>query len=119
MDLTSIEKKIKQHPDFHKAGMILFHNGVVRKTSRQGEKVTGLEVAVDYDKLDQIINDKKKDPGIIDILIYINDGKRLAVGDNVMFIAVAGDIRDNVIKTLTDTLNLVKSEVTTKKQYFV
>jgi len=42
----------------------------------------------------------------------------LAVGDDVMFIVVAGDIRETVIKTLTDTLNQIKSEVTKKTQIF-
>ncbi|MBU2627182.1 MAG: molybdenum cofactor biosynthesis protein MoaE, partial [Proteobacteria bacterium] len=104
--------------DFHKAGMILCHNGVVRGTSREGEEVTGLEIVVDHDRLVQIITEQKKRPGIIEILIHINEGKPLAVGDDVMFLAVAGNIRENVISTLTDTLNQVKTQVTSKKQYF-
>ena len=35
-----------------------------------------------------------------------------------MFLVVAGNIRENVIAVLTDTLNLVKSQVTSKKQFF-
>ena len=35
-----------------------------------------------------------------------------------MAIVVAGDIRENVIAVLTDTLNAVKSEVTKKTQFF-
>ncbi len=35
-----------------------------------------------------------------------------------MYLVVAGDIRETVIGTLTDTLNQIKSEVTSKKQYF-
>jgi molybdopterin synthase catalytic subunit len=118
MDITTMVEKIKQHPDFHKAGMILCHNGVVRATSREGDEVTGLEVVVDNDRLDQIIREQKKRPGIIDILIHINEGKKLAVGDDVMFLVVAGNIRENVIASLTDTLNLVKTEATGKKQFF-
>ena len=56
--------------------------------------------------------------GIIEILVWINEGKSLAVGDDVMYLVVAGDIRETVIGTLTDTLNQIKSEVTSKKQYF-
>ena len=118
MNITAMVEKIKQHPDYHKAGMILCHNGVVRATSRQGDEVTGLEVVVDHDRLEQIINEQKKRPGIIDILIHINEGKELVVGDDVMFLVVAGDIRENVLETLTDTLNLVKSQVTKKTQFF-
>jgi molybdopterin synthase catalytic subunit len=118
MDIKILMDQIKQHPDYHKAGMILCHNGVVRATSREGEKVTGLEIVVDHKRLNQILTEQKKKPGIIDILIHINEGEPLAVGDDVMFLVVAGDIRENVIQTLTDTLNRVKAEVTSKTQYF-
>ncbi len=118
MQMSQIMDRIKQHPDYHKAGMILCHNGVVRATSRDGREVTGLEVRVDHDGLDRIIAEQKKRPGIIEILIHINEGHRLSVGDDVMFLAVAGDIRENVIAVLTDTLNLVKTTVTSKTQFF-
>lgn len=118
MNLSTMLDKIKQHPDYHKAGMILCHNGVVRKTSREGAEVTGLEIKVDHEKLEQIIKEQKKTPGIIEILIHIHEGKELLVGDDVMYLVVAGDIRENVLKTLTDTLNQVKSEVTSKTQFF-
>ena len=118
MNPAKLLEQIKAHPDYHKAGMILCHNGVVRQTSREGDAVTGLEVSVDHERLEQIIAQQKKTPGIIEILIEINEGRPLAVGDDVMLLVVAGDIRETVIQTLTDTLNLVKAEVTSKKQYF-
>ena len=118
MDMSTMMEQIKQHPDFHKAGMVLFHNGVVRATSREGDEVTGLKIVVDHARLEQIIKEQKKTPGIVEILIHINEGKNLLVGDDVMFLVVAGDIRENVIGTLTNTLNLVKTEVTSKTQFF-
>lgn len=118
MDITTLVDQIKQHPDYHKAGMILCHNGVVRATSREGDAVTGLSLTVDHERLEQILSEQKKRPGIVEILIHINEGKSLAVGDDVMFLVVAGDIRETVLASLTDTLNLVKTEVTSKTQYF-
>lgn len=118
MNITTMMEQIKQHPDYHKAGMILCHNGVVRATSREGQEVTGLEIVVDHDRLEEIVREQKKRPGIVEILIHINEGKKLLVGDDVMFLVVAGNIRENVIASLTDTLNLVKSEVTRKTQFF-
>jgi molybdopterin synthase catalytic subunit len=118
MNIQTLLEQIKKHPDFHKAGMILCHNGVVRATSREGDEVTGLEISVDHDKLSRIITEQKKTPGIVEILIHINEGKLLKVGDDVMFLVVAGDIRETVIQTLTNTLNQVKTEVTSKKQFF-
>jgi molybdopterin synthase catalytic subunit len=52
-------------------------------------------------------------------LIHINEERELVVGDDVMFLVVAGNIRENVIESLTDTLNLIKREATTKKQFFI
>ncbi|OGQ91107.1 MAG: molybdenum cofactor biosynthesis protein MoaE [Deltaproteobacteria bacterium RIFOXYC2_FULL_48_10] len=118
MNIQTMLEQIKKHPDYHKAGMILCHNGVVRATSREGDEVTGLEITVDHDRLSRIISEQKKRPGIVEILIHINEGKSLKVGDDVMFLVVAGNIRENVIAVLTDTLNLVKSQVTSKKQFF-
>ncbi len=118
MNIPTMLEQIKKHPDYHKAGMILCHNGVVRETSRDGDGVTGLEITVNHERLSQIIAEQKKREGIVDILIHINEGKFLKVGDDVMFLVVAGNIRENVIASLTDTLNLVKSEVTSKKQFF-
>ena len=112
-------QQIKSHPDFNKVGMVLVHNGVVRATSRDGRKVSGLRVGVDHNKLEQIIAEQRRKPGIQDIRVEIAENRDLAVGDDVMLLAVAGDIRENVIAVLSDTLNLIKSTVTTKTEYYL
>lgn len=120
MDVNTLIKKIKAHPDFGKAGMILTHNGIVRETSRNGDKVSGLSITVDYEELQRIIDTNRKRPGIIEILVDIaEENKKLKVGDDVMYIVVAGDIRENVIDTLTDTLNKIKKTVTAKTEFFI
>ncbi|MDJ0624414.1 MAG: molybdenum cofactor biosynthesis protein MoaE [Desulfocapsaceae bacterium] len=116
--LTALVDEVKGHPDYAKAGMILCHNGVVRETSRDGRKVSGLAVDVDWQKLDEIIAAQKKRHGIIEILVEINEGKDLAIGDDVMYIVVAGDVRETVLSVLTDTLNQIKATVTSKTEYF-
>ena len=68
-------EKIKQHPDYEKAVMILCHNGVVRNTTRDGKDVTGLKVSVDHEKLRSIIDVFKKKRGIIEILVELNEDK--------------------------------------------
>ncbi len=118
MNLSSILDAVKKRPDFDRAGMVLCHNGVVRETSRDGRMVSGLKIAVDHEKLDQIISSYKKRPGIIEIVVEINENRRLMVGDDVMFLVVAGDIRDNVIPVLSDALNAIKTTVTKKTEYF-
>jgi len=110
---------IKKHPDYYQAGMILCHNGVVRDTSRDGRKVSGLTISVDHEKLRQVVETYKKKPGIVEILVEIAENKKLAVGDDVMFLVVAGDIRETVINVLNDTLNAIKTMVTQKTEFFV
>ncbi len=118
MDLTRMIDSIKRHPDYHQAGMILCHNGVVRDASRDGRKVSGLTISVDHEKLRQVVETYKKKPGIVEILVEIAENRNLAVGDDVMFLVVAGDIRETVIRVLTDTLNAIKSTVTHKTEFF-
>ena len=118
MNLTHLIEKIKKHPDYDKAGMILCHNGVVRSTSRDGRKVSGLKISVNHKKLNKVINENKKKPGIVEILVEIADNKDLLLGDDVMLLVVAGDIRDNVIPALSDTLNAIKTTVTSKTEFF-
>jgi molybdopterin synthase catalytic subunit len=112
-------QSIKLHPDYHKAGMLLCHNGVVRSTSRDQRTVTGLQVHVDYKKLEAILEKNKHLPGIVDIRVKIFDNQVLTVGDDVMYLVVAGDIRENVIDALSKTLNAIKTTVTQKTEFFV
>lgn len=119
MNIADFIDAIKKHTDYEKVGMILCHNGVVRGTSRDGRKVSGLKVAVDHEKLRQIIQEQKKRPGIVEILVQIDENRNLSVGDDVMLLVVAGDIRDNVIAALKDTLDAIKTTVTQKTEFFV
>lgn len=118
MDATHMIDTIKNHPAYHRAGMILCHNGVVRDTSRDGRKVSGLTISVDQEKLRRVVETNKKKPGIVEILVEIAENKNLAVGDDVMLLVVAGDIRENVIAVLSDTLNAIKTTVTQKTEFF-
>ena len=118
MNVQEMINRLKTHPDYHKAGMILCHNGVVRATSREGEEVTGLKVTVNHERLKEIVDFQRNRPGIVDVIVEIAEEKELQVGDDVMYIVVGGDIRENVIAVLTETLNQVKAEVTSKTQYF-
>jgi molybdopterin synthase catalytic subunit len=89
----------------------------VRATARDGRKVKGLKVAVDHAKLEQIIIEQSQKPGIVDIQVNIVENKNLAVGDDIMHLMVAGDIRENVISVLSETLDAIKTKVTKKTEY--
>ncbi|MBI9089911.1 MAG: molybdenum cofactor biosynthesis protein MoaE [Desulfobacterium sp.] len=118
MDMNAMIQQIKSLPDYDRVGMILCHNGVVRKTTREGREVTGLRVAVDHDGLDCLIATQKQREGIVEVLVTIEEGRDLAVGEDIMAIVVAGDIRERVIQTLGDTLEAVKTKITTKQQFY-
>ena len=98
--------------------MILVHNGVVRGRSRDGRRVTGLTVTVDHERLNRVIATARRSPGIIDIMVEIVENRPLSVGDDIMMIVVAGDIRDHVIPVLEQTLNAVKQTVTSKTEVY-
>lgn len=119
MDINPLIEQIKTHPHYGRVGMILCHNGVVRGQSRDGRKVSGLTITVDHEKLQQLITAQKSKPGIIEILVQIAENKNLSVGDDVMLLLVAGDVRENVIPVLHDTLDLIKTTVTSKTEFFI
>ncbi len=119
MNAADMLQAVKSHPDYHRAGMILCHNGVVRATSRDGRRVSGLSVAVDHPRLEAILQEARQTPGIVDVQVAIAENRDLSVGDDVMVLVVAGDIRENVIGTLERTLNAIKTTVTSKTEFFV
>ena len=109
---------VKAHPNFNETGMVVFHNGVVRSTSRNGEKVSGMTVYIDHDKLRQIIKESHELPGVKVVLAEINEGA-LNVGQDVMRVVIAGDIRENVFPALEKTVGRIKKEVVSKKEDFI
>jgi molybdopterin synthase catalytic subunit len=118
MNANRLISKIKTHPDYDQVGMILCHNGVVRGTSRDGRNVTGLRVAVDRERLAKVLAKHRSRQGIVDIQVEIDADRDLSIGDDVMMLVVAGDVRENVIDTLTDALNAIKTTVTAKTEFF-
>jgi molybdopterin synthase catalytic subunit len=118
MGLMTLIDKVKSHPDYANVGMILCHNGVVRGTSGDGRRVSGLTLTVDGEALNAILAEQRQRTGIVEILVQIRHGS-LKVGDDVMFIVVAGDFRDHVIPVLEDTLNAIKKRVTHKVEHFL
>ena len=116
--LNALIEAIKSRPDFDKVGMILCHNGVVRGTSRNGQPVSGLQMTINRESLECLLNKYRQVPGIVDIQVALSDKKDLTVGDDVMLLVVAGDIRENVIDTLRLLLDDIKTTVTHKTEFF-
>ena len=117
MDLNALTARIRSHPDSSKMGMIASHLGIVRGSSRNGRKVVGIEVEYDTDAVDNIVNKIKDMPGIVEVLIEVNNGS-LRVGDEILSIAIGGDIRENVFPALIKAVDLIKSEASRKREIF-
>lgn len=119
MGLDEIVKDIKNRPGFEEnAGMILLHNGVVRAWSRDGhKKIQAVDVVADELKIGEICQELGARPGIFAITAQAMQGV-LQPGDDLLYLAVAGDLRENVLKTFEELLNRVKSEGVKKREIF-
>jgi molybdopterin synthase catalytic subunit len=113
--LNDLISKIKEQVDFAKVGMIACHNGVARGTSRAGQPVEYLDIAVDERAWESVLGQMRAEPGIAAVEAYLFTGRRF-VGDDVMFIAVAGDIRENVLPVLEKAINRFKKEAVKKQE---
>lgn len=116
MDIQSMIKKAREHPEARKIGMIAGHLGIVRGTSRDGRPVSGIDVFYDHEHLDSIIKDTKKMPGIIEVLVDTREGA-LEIGDEILAVIIAGDIRENVFNALMTAVNRIKAEASRKKEH--
>jgi molybdopterin synthase catalytic subunit len=118
MNTADIINKIKDHKDSNKMGMIASHLGIVRGNSRNGKEVNAVEVVYDMKVIDEIIHEIKSMDGIVEVIVEINEG-RLNVGDELMFVAVGGDIRENVFPALIKAVDLLKTRASNKKEIFM
>jgi molybdopterin synthase catalytic subunit len=118
MGLHDMINRLKAHKEAPKIGMIASHLGVVRGTSRQGRPVKAIEVSYDDEILDKIIQDTKRLPGIIDVLVETYRG-HLHVGDDILAVAVAGDIREHVFNALIHAVDRIKTQASKKKELFM
>lgn len=117
MDINKVIEKMRLRPGSEKIGMIATHIGVVRGNSLDGREVSGVEVAYDHEVLEEITNNSRSLPGIIDVMVEVNEGA-LKVGDMIMFVAVGGDIRDHVFPVLINTVDRIKKEAGIKKEFY-
>ena len=117
MDISKTIAELKKRPDFNdNVGMILIHNGVVRNWSRQDHSdVSRLETEVNHELIEQLRQEYLKKPGIYEIIIETDSGS-FQPGDDLLFIIVAGDLREHIKPVLSELLDRVKAEAVTKKE---
>lgn len=101
--------------DIAGTGMFLAHNGIVRGTSRDGRPVTGMILSVDRDRLAELVESARLMEGVTHVKAWVNEGT-LAVGDDIMYVLVGGDIRDHVFEALGALVRMIKTEVVTEEE---
>lgn len=118
MSLEDMVNDIKNRPGYtENCGMLLVHNGTVRAWSRKGhKKVFAVEVTPDEQKMGAICQEMGSRPGIFAISANANQGL-LKPGDDLLTLVVAGDLRENVLNTMTELLNRIKSEAVSKREF--
>jgi molybdopterin synthase catalytic subunit len=117
MDISKTIATMKQRPDFNdNVGMILIHNGTVRSWSRKDrQEVAALETVVDDQKIEALRSEYLQRPGIYEIVVEAKSGRFLP-GDDLLFIIVAGDIRENIKPVLAELLDRIKAEAVSKNE---
>jgi molybdopterin synthase catalytic subunit len=108
-------KEVKQSANPEDLGMILVHNGIVRGTSKSGNPVRAMKLSYDQKKLDSFIPIFKQRPGVVEVKVWINSGD-LKVGDNIMFLLVAGRFRTDIVPVFEELLTIVKNEIVTEEE---
>jgi molybdopterin synthase catalytic subunit len=121
--LRDLLKFVKNRPDFHKAGALATFIGVVRGETPNGETVKRLELEAYEEKanevLDKICKELRKKEGVIDVQIHHFVGE-IDVGEDLVYVVVAGAHRENVFPVLKEAVERYKKEATIfKREYTI
>ena len=116
-------KEAKAHASAPLCGMYLTHNGTVRQTAKakvrygaeDTKEVTGMVFSYDAEKVNAVIADAYQLEGIYYIKVWLNEG-RLALGDDIMYVLIGGDIRPRVVDALQFLVGKLKQECVTEQE---
>ena len=121
LSLEDLIYTVKKQLGFEKAGAMAIFVGVVRGMSASG-KVQKLELQAYEEKADevlsQICDELKKKPGIVDVQIHHLVGK-FKVGEDLVYVLVAGAHRQQVLPVLEEAVERYKKEAPIFKKELV
>ena len=120
MDVTYEVAQMKEDPAFaQNVGIVLVHHVVVRGWSKADRRaVERLEVQVDQARVDALVSELSRRPGIYKILVEVRTGE-LAPGDDLLFAVVAGDLRASASTVLDELRARIKSDALTKTEFLL
>jgi molybdopterin synthase catalytic subunit len=111
--LMDIISEMKKNPDLYKAGAIACFIGIVRGETQKGVPVKKLELEAYEEKanetLTNICEEIKNKEGIVDVQIHHNVGE-FEVGEEVVYVVVAGAHRKELFSALVDAVERYKKE---------
>jgi len=110
LDLISNTKKSE---NYEKAGAITLFIGVVRGETLEGENVQKLTLEAYEEKANEVLtkicDDLSKKPGIVDVQIHHLLGE-FNVGEDLVYVLVAGSHRNDVFPVLREAVERYKNE---------
>ena len=111
--VSDLISNTKKNVNFEKAGAIALFIGVARGETLEGEKVQKLTLEAYEEKangvLAKICDDLSKKPGIVDVQIHHLLGE-FNVGEDLVYVLVAGSHRTDVFPVLQEAVERYKSE---------
>jgi len=121
--LFDLLKSVKDRVDFHKVGALAVFIGLVRGETSSGETVKKLELEAYEEKanevLDKICKELRNRTGVIDVQVHHFIGG-FSVGEDLVYVLVAGSHRKNVFPVLEEAVERYKKEAPIfKKEYVV
>jgi len=113
ISLMDLLNKIKMNKDLEKAGAIMVFIGIVRGIGVKGGKVKKLRLEAYKEQaeesLEKIAKEILEKPGIVDVRIHHFVGE-LNVGEDIVYISVAGGHRNEVFEALREAIDRMKKE---------
>jgi molybdopterin synthase catalytic subunit len=105
---------IRKSRNFEKTGAITLFIGVARGNNEKGEKVDKLTLEAYEEKANEILegicDDLLQKPGIVDVQIHHLLGE-FSVGEDLVYVSVAGSHRTDVFPVLREAVERYKHEV--------
>jgi molybdopterin synthase catalytic subunit len=121
--VSDLISNAKRSSNCEKTGAMALFIGVTRGETLEGEKVQKLKLEAYEEKanevLDKICDDLSKKTGIVDVQIHHLLGE-FDVGEEMVYVLVAGSHRTDVFPVLREAVERYKSEAPVfKKEYIV
>ncbi|MBS7287559.1 MAG: molybdenum cofactor biosynthesis protein MoaE [Candidatus Freyarchaeota archaeon] len=119
--MEDILRRVKSNPRIREVGTIVCFIGIVRGLTRSGALVEKMEVEAYEEKanetLAKICKELSQREGIVDVQIHHNIGS-FDVGEELVYVVVAGGHREHVFPVLVEAVERYKREAELwKKEY--